>query len=410
MTIDDERVIALLHETVPNVPELPDRVAAIRRRAGRQRAAMWTQTIGAAAAVVVLVGMVAAVAAPRGGTVRPTREPLADLASVMSHQRSVAFDITMEPAGPIKVQPGFSVAQATAMLTGHATGAIAANGEGHVDGNMSPLFLGELAGSPNSYSDMHIVSVGGFVYRPLLGEETSYGHGKKWVREDAPPFTPTDIEHTVKLATAFADDVHYVRSSVLRGTQVAEYAFTIPGRFVGGTDIPGTFALDREGRPREITADFDLSRLFGVNDPDGLGVAMAVHVRLDLFGYGDPVSVTAPPASQVITSDELQNRSDTERDAAYTALTACMARAKSAADSQACHDAFQHAMGGSDCHRSTPAAPSSDPGMVCTFSSTVVATPVPTPGSGSGWTGYPPSPPPAPDGAYTLVTAVPSPR
>jgi hypothetical protein len=313
VTIDDERVITLLHDAVPAVPDLPDRVDAIRRRAGRQRAQVWTQTIGAVAAVVVLVGLASAVAAPRGGTVRPAGDPLKNLAATFAAQPSVKFEITTQPTGSVVGTSRLPASVATQVLTSHATGAVARSGEFHIDGDLSALVM---LGEDSEFADTHIVSAGGAVYRPISKYETSgAGAGKKWVREALPRFSPADIQRVINLGLAFTDDVRYVGPAVVRDTNVAEYALTLPARYAGGESLTIRFALDRDGRPRRIETDVDLLRLFGgIDDSDPAAQeavpSYRVHVQLDLFGYGSAVSVTAPPESEVVDEQTLFENQD----------------------------------------------------------------------------------------------------
>src|SRR4051812_10133946 len=99
---DDDRVIALLHDAVPPTPDMPDRVVAVRHRARRQRTQLWTQSLGAAVAVLLLAGVASAIGGGGGSnTVHPVQDPLRLVADAFTAQRSVRFEVNINPVGSL---------------------------------------------------------------------------------------------------------------------------------------------------------------------------------------------------------------------------------------------------------------------------------------------------------------------
>jgi hypothetical protein len=425
MTDGDDRVVALLHDLVPAVPDMPDRLDAVRHRAGRQRAQLWTQTIGAVAAVVMLMGLVAAVAAPRGGEVHPVRDPLRDVPAVVAAQQSVSFSLSTRPVGALPTPMEIAgIGVSAASLTGTTTGSVAANGDFVLDGSMSSLSL--IEGGIMPKQDLHLRSVGGYVYRTAMPFE-KVPDGKKWVREELTEHpTPADVERMLRLGLGFVANPRYTGQGVVRGTRVAEYDATVPGRWVGGEDITVSFAVDGEGRPRRVSGDVDVLRLmrglYGSADPSSSFMeevpALVVHVELDLFDYGKAVDVTPPPAAEVIDSGEVDTSGFSEGSAgsndstfdgtAMSRFSDCMDAAGSSATAQAkCQDELRRSGSGLQCTSAiepdgSHSTTCTDPGGTTStgMSSTVVGPPPapgPSPGSrGSGSTGTYVAPRPSP--------------
>src|SRR5689334_20464850 len=96
---DEDTIVALLHDAVPPVPDDHDRVELIKHRAGRQRATLWTQALGAVASVLLIVGVAAAVSNAGGSpaVVRPVSNPLDVLGEALTGITSVRFEASMQP-------------------------------------------------------------------------------------------------------------------------------------------------------------------------------------------------------------------------------------------------------------------------------------------------------------------------
>lgn len=303
---DDERIVALLHDAVPATPEVPDRLAAIRDRAGRQRAAVWTQTLGAVASVVLVLGLAAAVANAGGAPVRPVDDPLAALARAFDGKDAFRFELTTEPAARITepVDPGLELGNdPEGRLTTHVVGASTAGGNLQVDGDLSLLYKSD---------EFHMRYVDGVVYSSVPGAMRGFPSGATWMRNGQMPSDAAEPDMTsfTRLVSGIATDVRYVGPTTVRGTPAAEYVLTVPKRWTKSDDVVVTFALDARGRLRRAVAEVSFQTLAGPlwnagadsEDPAPTGEAydpLMLHVELHVWGYGDRVEVSAPPESEV---------------------------------------------------------------------------------------------------------------
>jgi hypothetical protein len=308
---DDDRVIALLRDAVPAVPDAPDRVSAVRHRARRQRAAIRTQVIGAVASVLLVVGLASAVAKPGGDRVEPTANPLPGMAEAYARKGSVSFRVTSVPVGTPDPLGDLTVAQVRDLLTSDATGSVARNGDGLLVGDMSAAGYFLMGEDPGFRTELRFV--GGTMYRPVRddGENTPR---RQWVAMEDASLHPGRLLALLRAAGASARDVTYVRQGSSRGVPVAEYTATIPGGVLGTAPVAATFDVDADGLPRRVEADLDLASVFAAGDEElPLPVTpMRVHVEVEMFGYGEDVRVEAPPA-RVINEAEAAKDEANER-------------------------------------------------------------------------------------------------
>jgi hypothetical protein len=392
---DEDRVIALLRDAVPAVPDGPDRLTAIRVRAGRQRAALWTQSIGAMASVLLVVGVAAAVAGPGdGGSVRPVDRPLAALEDALAHEKSVRFEASVSPVGEIRTTAGDSLdaTELSHTLSSHATGAATSDGDLQIDGDLS---IAILLGEPDALDDMHLRIVDGTFYRSALPFDNA-PKTATWVREagETVDIGTADLLRGLRMVAAVAEDVRYVKNATVRGTAVAEYALTVPQRYTHTVDIVVTFDLDAKDRLRQVAAEFSPpSALFlgGITDTEfsssvssgtvtygssstTVGAQLSprpsfqpsyhpatpsyyrptpsaspttdtlapftLRVELDLFGYGEDVGIVAPPANETVDSSSLEDETSSRVGPSDPRLTDCMRTAKTAEAAQACFDKY----------------------------------------------------------------------
>jgi hypothetical protein len=340
---DDERVIALLHDAVPATPDMPDRVVAVRHRAHRQRTHLWTQSLGAAVAVLLLAGVASAIGSGGGSnTVHPVKDPLRLVADAFTAQRSVRFDVTAVPVGtlPASITPAMR-----GKLDTHVTGAVTHDGDLQVDGN-----LGIIALAAFDQIDFHVRIVDGVAYQTIGPGETA-PKGKTWIRADGgTSLTADDLRRMLRAAGAFADSVTYLRASTARGVPVAVYRVVIPAKLTHDTPLDLTVAIDADGLPRRIDAEGDITALFGGGPEDP---HIRVHLGADLYGYGDDVAITAPPAAEVTTQDKVIDASTARINKALDAERRCFEKAQAdgnatQAETKACADAFRKASGGAE--------------------------------------------------------------
>ena len=379
---DDDRVIALLRDAVPPVPEAADRVVAIRSRAGRQRTVLWTQTLGAVASVLLVVGMAAAVSGPGGGDdLRPLDEPVAALADALTREKSVRFEASMTPIDP--------VAEAE-FIASHATGAATRDGDVLLKGDLS--FASLLGDDPREEREVRYVD--GVTYVSVTARD-NVPAGKKWLRtgEDAPSGGVAVITEMLRNVDSLATDVRHLRTTTVRGEPVEEYRLTIPARYAAGQAVDVTFALDAESRLRRAAAEFSWQRVIGyggsIEYDESVATARAVppvavatprvgmspsdgpqptkvwlnptagpsyevmppiptprpdddplnvRVEIELFGYGDDVAIVAPPASEVIAEDDFRPGGNDEL---ADVFEMCVEQAKDAAEAEQCREMFE---------------------------------------------------------------------
>jgi hypothetical protein len=342
-TYDDDRVIALLHDAVPPVPELPDRLAAVRHRAGRQRARMWTQTLGVTVTVLLLAGVASAVSGggdPR--TVRPVKDPVGLVVDAFTAQRSVRFDVTTHPVGDV---PGV-VAADRAKLDGHLTGALTRDGDLQVDGN-----LGIVSALTFDDIDVHVRIVDGVTYSAVPRSEPA-PQGKTWVSShDGHQVDATELRRMLRMAGAFADSVTYVRNTTSRGVPVAEYRVTMPVRYTNDLPVDLVVAIDADGLPRRIDANFAAGAMFPT-DVESEHLNFRIHVTAELFGYGENVVITPPPAGEVVTQDALDATANARIEADMNRYRQCFERASAdkmvtEAETKACGKFLESSSGGS---------------------------------------------------------------
>lgn len=321
---DEDTVVALLRESVPDVPDVPDRVALVRHRARGQRATLWTQGLGAVASVLLVVGVAAAVAAPGArNPVEPTSEPIRALSEAFTKEKSVRFEASMTPIGEFSAQEAYFEESLESRVTGAAT----RDGDLRIDGDLS---FSAMLGDPVGSTDTHIRVVDGVAYRSVF--KIDYApEGKKWVRQDGnEPLGVADLVQALKLVDAVVEDVRYVGAATVGDVAVAEYRLTVPAKYLG-QEVAVTFALDAKDRVRRIAAEASyrafVSREFEAGNPYRGGNPLMVRIELLLSGYGDDVDIEAPPAAETITEEDLQDAARGKQEAAYREFQDCLRRA-----------------------------------------------------------------------------------
>lgn len=397
---NDDAVVALLRESVPPVPEMADRVTAIRAKAGRQRTMLWTQALGAVASVLLVVGVAAAVGTAGGrreaGPVAPIDDPLAAGIKAFDTVKSLRFEASSTPTGNPSVPGGqISDEQLKAMLTARITGAAERDGDLQVDGDLSPVMLFGVE-EPGEF-EVHFRVVDGQSYRSVMpGEDAP--KGKTWIAEEGATQTSSrDLTRWLRLGAAFAEDVTYTGPGVVRDEPVAEYRFTVPKRVARFADVVVTFALDGENRLRRVATEIPWTGIFVMMSGDTEGMEGAddstVRVELLVYGYDEPVTVRKPPADKTATAEQMRAIEDAQRDE----MTRCLDAA--GADHEAADKCFAaHRSSADGC--TTETQPDGSRTTSCskgTYGEVVVDG---SAGPDSGWTEYPPG---------TVVTLQPSP-
>lgn len=272
MTYDDERVVALLKESVPEVPDVPGRVDAVRRLAARQRTYTQVQVLGAAASVVLVVAAVAAFVRP-GGTdeVRAVRDPGRVMRTAMDRAGSYRFEFTtvVEQEGkPAEVDTS--------------------RGASTADDSVYVIESGPREGRP----EYRVRVVGGYAYRsPEQGEVLP--PGKRWVRMPASEWNER-VSDFGKGREGEELEYRFVRSTTVDGVAVAEYeALTAPEPDMTSASRI-TVALDAKGRVRRMVVVSEAA------------APLRVTMTITYSGFGEPVTVEPPPANEVVDIDDVE--------------------------------------------------------------------------------------------------------
>ena len=307
---DDDTIVALLRDSVPAGPEVADRVGAIRVRAGRQRAALWTQALGAVASVLLIVGVAAAMGTPaqtRTGPVAPVEDPLAALRAASADARSVYVDARMEPVGqPSLAGSELTPAQLRDMLTSHVVGALSRDGDAWFKGDFSFFNTSGMSGAGNEL-EMEFRLVDGESFQSVP-QGLTVPAGKTWIRTEGDSSDSGDVDRMLRMLAALAEDVRYVGQGAARGTPVAEYRMTLPKAVMKFGDVEVRFALDAESRLRRVWGEVSwlgvMEALAGERsetrqDP------LTVRIEIDLYDWDRRVDVAAPPADKVVTQEDL---------------------------------------------------------------------------------------------------------
>ena len=161
--------------------------------------------------------------------------------------------------------------------------------------------------------------------------------GKQWLSVGAPkgsgvssPFSGLGQSDPTKILASLervSDDVKEVGTETVRGVETKHYTATLDlGKAIDNSKVPQSLRdkadqlfggastppmpvdvfLDSEGRLRRMTLEMDLSAFSGTGtgasgSTGALGSLPTVSMTLDLYDFGTPVDVQAPPADQIIS-------------------------------------------------------------------------------------------------------------
>lgn len=380
---DDDRVLALLKDAAPPPPGLP-RLDAIRAAAGRQRYARWTATLGTVLSVVLVAGLVAAAAQLAAGPrVRRVVAPVTAMADALRRQESVAFEATtrlVSREGPDR----------DTAYDGSATGRFARDG----DGEMTVRLPEALAFRENGGAEpQRLRVVDGRRYRSV--PPGRYGPGVTWLRDDdAGGNVAAPLLDALPRLPSLLTSPRYVGDGSVRGVRTAVYdAFA--DDLLPGTRLEVRFELDRHDLPRRLSATVPLGAVIGLGEDTFVqrsnNDGPQLRVQVDLYDYGVPVRVAAPPASEVAVEGD--------RNAAEAALRACAGAAPSQDELDACLEAYETQVGGgADCegYFRTNYAPTTwscvlpDGTQVVSDPSALLGGPLAPPDDAGGWAPFPP--------------------
>jgi hypothetical protein len=178
-------------------------------------------------------------------------------------------------------------------------------------------------------------TVDGVIYMSLGSLSDEVGGGKPWIAVDLPgvaknggPFGsplglmgPSDPSQAIAYLEKVSNDVKLVGPEKIRGVDTTHYAATLdlekaidsstnvpPGlrdnlKSLSGLfgTIPADIWIDGDGRLRQERIQLDIDEMFSRMAPDATEPSdhVVVTATLNLYDFGTPVSVEAPPADQV---------------------------------------------------------------------------------------------------------------
>jgi hypothetical protein len=265
---------------------------AAARSVARHRARRRAVTVGALASAAALVAAVGAtVALAGGGGHGAPAGTHAVFAAAATTEAARTADISLSVT----------------------TGATSLSGQGVAD-----LATGDAdftVDLPASLGQVEVRSVGGTVYVQVPPGFSSLAGGKAWASFAAPTAnagTPSSFDATwlIDWLRGIAGPVTTVGTGdTVHGDPTTHYRATIdlskvaPGAPAGlqpltSQSVPVDVWVDGAGRLRRLTASVDASGASGASGASvpGLGT---VQVNAELWGFGTPVEVAAPPADQV---------------------------------------------------------------------------------------------------------------
>jgi hypothetical protein len=293
-----------------------------------------------ATAVLACIGLTALALVGCGGgkDVVATAEPislerLASAASTSADASSGRFAFSVEMSLPGADDP-------IALAGEGASDAAADRSAMSLDMSSFAKLLGSLFGAaaapdapdfddPDAWR-IDVVQVGedAYVRFPAMADELP--DGTSWVRGDyagvgalgagVDDFTQVDPRELLGLLRAASGDVEVVGTEELRGSETTHYRATVdPAEYAktasdheqldalvdelvkqsGIGDVPVDVWLDTTGMVRKVTL------AFAATPPGGTGTAES-SVSFELWDYGEPVTIEAPPASEVVDASTLK--------------------------------------------------------------------------------------------------------
>jgi hypothetical protein len=226
----------------------------------------------------------------------------------------------------------------TVTTDGSGPGAFSLTSEGAIDfASGDSQFTMDLGGPTASMlgGGLEVRSVNGVVYMKLPASLGGLfgGGGGEWISVDtaklsgSSPLAGVGQGNPTQILAALqqvSDDVKEVGTETVRGTETTHYVATLDfakaidnaevpaslrgkakGLFKGTAPVPVDVYLDNEGRLRRMTMDVDLGSFMGgavgASGASGADLSLPkVTIALDLYDFGAPVHVQAPPADQIV--------------------------------------------------------------------------------------------------------------
>ena len=296
--IDDDTVLHLLKDSVGEPPYPPDRYQRIVAKAGQQKHRRATEALGTLCVALAVLGSVVAVDR-RTASLRAPEDVLMTAASRAEQVGTVRMDGT----GTFS-SPGLSVRMRISGSLDFRSGA------------SDMTMVSEVVGGESESQRFRIV--GGFQYQSIPPTKTAaYSAGKRWSRSPAAfadmAKESMDPQAMVETLGKASTDIREIGRETVRGVRTTRYRYLT----LKGEESPETFGIEGgtveawiydEGLPRRISMSMDipadsLNSMAG-NSADDDDEGASSSTTFDLFDYGKPVRIQAPPASEVIAQDD----------------------------------------------------------------------------------------------------------
>jgi hypothetical protein len=268
----------------------------VRRRAARRRTARRRMRALVPAGAVVALGAAAVLALALTATVASAPSALAAVTAAAAKTSGMSFRFGYTMTRVVRGAPEYDAPPV------RVTGVFDSRRGLGAEETMPPM--------------LRVRIVGGHIYVDLADSRLPYAkdkglsHGKPWVGSALPPQQP--VRWWIDLATAVNGDVPIDPGALLGlltsaavvqaegpasgpGWTGTRYAFTEPAQDDSEMTVSGTVYVDQQGRVRRLVTIQTATVGLGSGGKSTLTVTFNVT-----FGeFGIPVSVTAPPASQV---------------------------------------------------------------------------------------------------------------
>ncbi|HZQ57413.1 MAG TPA: hypothetical protein VFA84_05240 [Acidimicrobiales bacterium] len=261
---------------VPGARTAPPAPTPLAHAAEPRRPRRRAVVLGALATAAAVVAAVAATALASGGTAgHPPAGTAAVFAAAATTQAARTADISVTVT----------------------TGGMSLSGQGAADlASGAGDFMVDL---PGSFGQLEVRSTGGTLYLHVPPALTALAGGKAWASVKAPapdPTSPITFDATWlldRLRTVAGPVTTVGTGDTVHGDATTHYRATVDLSTTGAPrTVPVDVWVDAAGRLRKLTASLDASS----TPLAGLGT---VQLSTELWGFGTPVEVTAPPADQV---------------------------------------------------------------------------------------------------------------
>jgi hypothetical protein len=301
MSDTDQHVRRLFADATNDVPPGIDLLHGFkaRRAAGHVRGRV---ALAAAAACVTAASAVMLTVMPAPSALAQLTSAVTRTAGLSYHFSATTTSVPLQPNGSAPAQQAHSVSQA-------------------FNGAFDPALR---VGEETNGRGGQFRFIGGYVYYLPIGSPTTPRSGKSWVKALSPPlWVPVTANHQLRIPAGMlsvaetspqglfemlesASTVARTGSVSAPGWTGTSYAFSVSialGRLGGSPQRTataiGTVDVDQQGRVRHLAAAFTL-----------LGIASGppkrVTVEMTFSDFGARVSVSAPPASEVLPSAQIQ--------------------------------------------------------------------------------------------------------